>query len=291
MIILQWGRICILIIIFILDVHVVNKSHRDENGWLDIERGFANRWDYVNTIGALDGKHITMIKPRSSGSTYFNYKSTFSINLMGIVGHNYTFIAYDIGSPGRMSDSGIWNLSPLRNLFSPSGNDNPLNIPPAHVLISPLNIADSRNRPIDYHLIADDGFGISEQLMKPYSGNNLTASEQVFNYRLSRARQVVEVAFGILANRFRVLINRLYCSTENARLVVEASVLLHNYLIRHNPVSDHEAETARSIWYQKLEKVKRRNYVQQPSSATEMRDFIREYFISQYPIDSQWDNI
>ncbi|XP_063675199.1 uncharacterized protein LOC134811961 [Bolinopsis microptera] len=29
---------------------------------------------YVNTIGAIDGKHVVMIKPRSSGSTYFNYK-------------------------------------------------------------------------------------------------------------------------------------------------------------------------------------------------------------------------
>lgn len=210
---------------------------------------------------------------------------------MGIVGHNYKFIGYDIGSPGRMSDAGIWNFSPLRAIFNPSENQNPMNIPPPHVLISPHKVPDSRNRCIEYHLIADDGFGLTNRLMKPYSGNSLSVAEEVFNYRLSRARQVVEVAFGILVNRFRALLKRLYCSTENARLIVEACVLLHNYLIHHNPVSDHDAQIASDIWYQKLEKVKARNYAPPPESAIQMRDFLQEYFLSEYPIDSQWDNI
>ena len=81
------------------------KVPSSENEWLEVERRFANRWDYVNTIGAIDGKHVVMIKPRSSGSTYFNYKQSFSINLMAIVGADYRFIEYDIGSPATMSDS------------------------------------------------------------------------------------------------------------------------------------------------------------------------------------------
>ena len=50
--------------------------------------------------------HITNShQPRSSGSTYFNHKHSFSINLMAIVGADYRFIEYDIGSPATMSDS------------------------------------------------------------------------------------------------------------------------------------------------------------------------------------------
>jgi len=46
--------------------------------------------------------------------------------------------------------------------------------------------------------------------MKPYSLRNLTTEQRVFNYRLSRARRVVENAFGIMSSRFRVLVSRLH---------------------------------------------------------------------------------
>ena len=267
------------------------KVPSSENEWLEVERRFANRWDYVNTIGAIDGKHVVMIKPRSSGSTYYNYKQSFSINLMAIVGADYKFIAYDIGSPGRMADSGIWNRSQMRPSFNPSANSNPLKTPPAHVLVSPMNNVDSRQKPVNYHLIGDDGFGLGLHLMKPYAGRNLLVEMEIFNYRLSRARQVVEVAFGILANRFRVMINRVYCAPSNARLIVEAAVILHNYLINQKPIPEKEADVAQKIWSQKLEKIKHRNYQGTLDSATSMRDYLREYFLSEYPIDSQYDVI
>ena len=267
------------------------KLPTEENEWLNIERRFANRWDYPNTIGAIDGKHIQMMKPRTSGSTYFSYKQSFSINLMAVVGADYKFLAYDIGSPGRMSDSGIWNRSNLRQLFEPSGDSNPLNIPPPHVLVSSLNKVDSRIQLVRYHLIGDDGFGLSRYLMKPYGGQGILPTMEIFNYRLSRARQVVEVAFGILANRFRCLMNRIYCIPNNAKLIVEASVTLHNYLIYKKPITQREADQAREIYHQKLEKIIPRNYIQPSETATEMRDYIKEYFVSEYEIDSQYHAI
>ena len=50
------------------------KVPSSENEWLEVERRFANRWDYVNTLGAIDGKHVVMIKPRSSVRKNFSKK-------------------------------------------------------------------------------------------------------------------------------------------------------------------------------------------------------------------------
>ncbi len=56
-------------------------------------------------------------------------------------------------------------------------------------------------------IIGDDAFAIGPRMMKPYAHRGQTHEEKIFNYRLSRARRVVENGFGILANRFQVSIN------------------------------------------------------------------------------------
>jgi hypothetical protein len=66
--------------------------------------------------------------------------------------------------------------------------------------------------------------------MKPFPHKNLTNKQQIFNYRLSRARRCVENAFGILANRFRVLLNPICLSPAKVDKIVMASCALHNLL-------------------------------------------------------------
>ena len=66
--------------------------------------------------------------------------------------------------------------------------------------------------------------------MKPYSSRHLTQEERIFNYRLSRARRIVENAFGILANRFRCLLTTLQQDTKVVNSVVLACICLHNLM-------------------------------------------------------------
>ena len=66
--------------------------------------------------------------------------------------------------------------------------------------------------------------------MKPYAFRGLSREERIFNYRLSRARRVVENVFGILASRFRVLLTTMNLSPKVVQKIVLACCTLHNFL-------------------------------------------------------------
>ena len=135
------------------------------------------------TCGALNGKYIATKAPAKSGRVYHNYKGFFSIILLGLVDAEYKF---------------IFNTS--ERLEALEGDT--LGLPPPEVL-------PGDDRPIPYFLIGDDAFALKTWMMKPFSARNLSLEERIFNYRLSRARRIVENAFGILANRFQCLLSTL----------------------------------------------------------------------------------
>jgi len=54
--------------------------------------------------------------------------------------------------------------------------------------------------------------------------------KSIFNYGLSRARRVVENAFGILSQKFQIYQRTLQSLLENADNIIFATCILHNYL-------------------------------------------------------------
>jgi len=65
--------------------------------WLLIANEFEQIWQFPHCISALDGKHIVIKKPLKNGTSFYNYKQTFSEVLMALVDAHYKFISIDIG--------------------------------------------------------------------------------------------------------------------------------------------------------------------------------------------------
>lgn len=186
--------------------------------WECIAQQFNKQWNLHNCIGAMDGKHIMIRPPANSGSFYYNYKHRFSIVLLAVVDADYKFIYVDIGCNGRISDGGVFRECSLTKALE----EKSLNIPAP----SPLP---GRSDPIPYMMVADEAFPLKEYIMKPYR-RNLTRENRIFNYRLSRARRIVESAFGILANRFRAIPFPIALDPDKVELIVMACCSLHNFL-------------------------------------------------------------
>lgn len=161
----------------------------------------------------------------NSGTEFFNYKSNFSIVLFALVDGNYNFIFADVGCQGRISDAGVFRASKLHGMLMGDTLGFPL----------PEELP-GRSMKIPYFFVGDSAFALGENLMKPYPGDFAKRTPQrIFNYRLSRARRIVENAFGISSSVFRVLRKPMLLEPQTAQLIVMTVILLHNYLRAHSP--------------------------------------------------------
>lgn len=112
---------------------------------------------------------------------------------MASVDANYKFTTIDIGSMGRFSNGNIFSTSPLGKKRA----NKTLSLP------EPSNL---RTEDLPYVFIGYEAFPLTENFMRPYPRRSVIGNynTKVFHYRLSRARQCAECAFGTLALRFRV---------------------------------------------------------------------------------------
>lgn len=191
--------------------------------WKSVADDFERQWNFPHCLGAVDEKHITIKKPPGSGSYYYNYKKFFSIVLMAVVDANYQFLMVDVGVNGRVSDGGVISQTAFGQLL----DDNELQIP------EPEKLHEDDLLPMPYSFLGDDAFTMTENFLKPYPGDAngaLNIQKRIFNYRLSRARRVVENAFGIMASRFGVFQRQILLSPDKAETVTLASCYLHNFL-------------------------------------------------------------
>lgn len=138
---------------------------------------------------------------------------------MAVVNANYQFLMVHVGTNGRASDAGLFSDLAF---FEKLKNDD-LYIPAPEPLLgfSPK---------MPYVFVGDDAFPLMKNLMKPYSHTSMKKEEIIFNYRLSRARRIVENTFGILASRFRILLQTINLSPEKVSTIVLTCCYLHNFL-------------------------------------------------------------
>ena len=195
-----------------------------EAEWRPLAEEFYRKWNVPHACGALDGKHVAIRRPPQSGTMYFNYKGFFSVVLMALVDANYRFLWIDCGGKGSMSDAQLFNASELKDCLE----DGSIGFP------SPDPLPND-DEPTPYFLLGDDAFGLRTYLIKPYGQRGLTRDQRIYNYRISRGRRVVENAFGILAQRWQIMLGTLQQTPKVVQDITESCVCLHNLMRERYP--------------------------------------------------------
>ncbi|KAJ4440840.1 hypothetical protein ANN_10687 [Periplaneta americana] len=193
-----------------------------------IAEEYFNVWNFPNCLGAIDGKHIRINCPAHSGTMYFNYKHFYSIVLQAVVDANYRFTIIDVGGYGKQSDGGTFRSSDMYKLLK----NKQLNIPLNEYL-------PSTNTLVPFVFMGDEAYPLLENLLKPYSGENLEKDSECFNKRLSRARKTVECAFGILYSKWRIFSKAIETTERTADNIVKACCVLQNMVIDKEGVQRH----------------------------------------------------
>ncbi|KAK0148853.1 Protein ALP1-like [Merluccius polli] len=169
--------------------------------------GLARHRAFLKAAGAIDGCHVR-IKPPSGpdGHCYLNRKLFSSIILQAVCDHQGRFVDVYVGWPGSVHDSRVLRHSPLyRQAVYP---------PPGHFIL------------------ADGGYPCLQHplpLITPYKRPLQGVGPQRYNGHHSRARSIIERAFGMMKTRFRaIFLQALEVHHTFVPQVITACAVLHN---------------------------------------------------------------
>jgi len=127
----------------------------------------------------------------------------------------------NVGCPGRCHDAGIFEKSHLKRLLD------------GEKLHEHSKVINGVRVPI--FVLGDSVFKLENYLMKPYPFSTAsTVAEKTFNYCLSKARRVVENAFGQLKGRFRRIGKGIDNKYSNVNAITKACCVLHNFCNENN---------------------------------------------------------
>ncbi|XP_029938329.1 protein ALP1-like [Salarias fasciatus] len=177
-------------------------------------------------VGAIDGCHFRIKPPAHHRIDYLNYKGFFSINMQAICDANGRFLDIFVGYPGAVHDTRILKNSPFykAQLYPPA----------------------------EYILLGDGGYpclATPISLLTPYREPVRDRSESRFNYHHSRARSIIERAFGVLKTRWRsTLFRALEVRPTFSPVVIATCAFLHNVCLDNGDVLEPDTDIAQDMY-------------------------------------------
>jgi hypothetical protein len=171
----------------VLDAELELGFSLDENYLKETAEGFSefSGGHLKHCVMAVDGwvcktRQPTKKEVGQAVASYRNRKQCFGLVVLAGCDSKCKFTMLSVKSSGSTHDCTAWEATNMKTVL------------------------DLQLLPFKYYLIGDEAFVCTNQFLTPYSGSNLTMWQDSFNYHLSRMRQCIERAFGILTQRWGI---------------------------------------------------------------------------------------
>ncbi|KAK6142040.1 hypothetical protein DH2020_013869 [Rehmannia glutinosa] len=175
------------------------------------------RWSpFKGCLGALDGTYVKVKVSDTEKARYRTRKGDIAVNCLGVCDTNMNFIYLMTGWEGSAADCRV-----LRDaIHRPNG----LKIPQGKFYL------------------CDNGYTNGQGFLTPYKGVRYHLDEwgegnsipqnpkEYFNMTHSKARNVIERAFGLLKKRWAILRSQSFYDIKVQNRIIMACVLLHNFI-------------------------------------------------------------
>ncbi|MFO0446206.1 MAG: transposase family protein [bacterium] len=209
-------------------VHLAITLPETEEDLVHVAEGFkykSTEGVMAGCVGALDGMLLLIRTP--SRDEISNVRQFFSghyqrmgINVQGLVDSNLRFLYVGVLGGGRSSDYKVYQRSKVKTWIE--------NLPPM------------------FFVAGDNAYVCSEHLLTPFCGNNRSIPENdAYNFYLSQLRIRVEMAFGLLKTKWRILRSPLEVPLADSGNVLLACCMLHYYCINQRLQVDNEVRIER----------------------------------------------
>lgn len=177
-----------------------------DKDWRTIALRYKEKHKFPNCCGAVGAKHVVIRAPHSSGNELANDQKKDGLIIITVVDDNSCFRYVNIIPKDLNLDGGFFRKTVLNTELEIGL------LPPGHFLLS------------------DAGLPMTNYLLKPFPETQLTIAQQTFNDRFARARQPVDDAFGMLADRFRIFEKAIGLAPDKTEIIVKACIAMHNWL-------------------------------------------------------------
>jgi hypothetical protein len=174
-------------------------------------------------VGALDGFLAQINCPSMEASEnnqaayYSGHYSCHGLNVQAVCDHRSRFIFFATVAPGKSADQTAFERTSLYQLVA--------NLPPG------------------YYLAADAAYTLTEKCLVPFTGSQREdKNKDAFNFFLSQLRIRIEMAFGLLTNKWGILRKNLCTGMSKCAEVLEVCARLHNFVITEDGDEDEDEE-------------------------------------------------
>lgn len=188
-------------------------------------------------VCVLDGYHLLIRPPSKSEagnvrSFYSGHYSSYGLNIQGACDHLCRFIFLGVAAPGVVGDRDALFQCPLGDMVE--------------------------RLPGLFFAIGDAAYTPTEHLVPIFGGQLATVpANSNFNFYASQCRIRIEMAFGLMVQKWGILKRPLTCRLSNVKHVVICIARLHNYCINERiekelPPWHHGAERTFSVYEEGL---------------------------------------